>query len=178
MQDSFDMIRDLLDLAAAQRIGDAAPPAPVRLEDALRHVIETAREHARSKGLEFVEDIKAGDCILAAEPADLERIFSNLLSNAVKYTCCGHVAIGARRLNDCLDAWVEDTGMGIAPDDADKVYAGFFRSAAARASGEMGTGLGLSIVRHVIERLGGTISLTSEPGKGTRFSVQLPLVDG
>jgi signal transduction histidine kinase len=175
IQDSFDMIRDLLDLAAAQRIGDAAPPAPVRFEDALRHVIETAREHARSKGLEFVQELKACDCTVAAEAADLERIFSNLLSNAVKYTCCGKITIGAYPLNGWLDAWVEDTGMGIAPDDVDKVYSGFFRSAAARASGEMGTGLGLSIVRHVVERLGGTISLTSEAGKGTRFTVRLPL---
>jgi signal transduction histidine kinase len=169
------MIRDLLDLAAAQRIEDAAPPRPVRLDDALRHVIETAREHARCKGLEFVEELKAGDCLLAAEPADLERIFSNLLSNAVKYTCCGKVTIGACRLDGWLDAWVEDTGMGIASDDTDKVFSGFFRSAAAKASGEMGTGLGLSIVRHVVERLGGTISLASEPDKGTRFSIRLPL---
>ncbi len=175
IQDSFDTIRDLLDLAAAQRIDDSASLMPIRLDESLKRVIETAREQAASKGLVFVEEVNAGDCRVQADPADLERVFSNLLSNAVKYTRSGRVIFGACRSDGWLDAWVVDSGIGIEEKEMERVFKGFYRTAAAKATGEMGTGLGLSIVRHVVERLGGTISVASTPGKGTRFSVRLPL---
>ncbi len=175
IQDSFDTIRDLLDLAAAQRIDDTASLTPVRLDESLERVVETAREQASSKGLVFVEEMNAGDCMVRADPADLDRVFSNLLSNAVKYTRCGRVIFGACRADGWLEAWVVDSGIGMEENEIERVFKGFYRTAAAKATGEMGTGLGLSIVRHVVERLGGTISVASTPGKGTRFSVRLPL---
>jgi signal transduction histidine kinase len=176
IQDSCEMIRDLLDLAAAQRLEDAVPAGPVRFDESLRRVLETAREQARMKNLRFVEEWSdAGDCLLQVQPVDLERIFSNLLNNALKYTRCGKVVFGARHTGGWLEAWVEDTGIGIGHEDLDRVFKGFYRTAAAKASGEVGTGLGLSIVRHTVERVGGSLSVQSEAGQGTRFDVRLPL---
>jgi len=175
VQDAFDTIRDLLDLAAAQRLDDQDTIEPIRFEETIRPLLEAAREQAKAKGLSLVEQLDTGDCLVQAEPEDLRRIFSNLLSNAVKYTPAGQVTIGARCTEGWLDAWVQDTGMGISAIDQIRVFRAFYRSAAAKASGVVGTGLGLSIVRQVCERLGGTITLTSQEGIGTRFDVRIPL---
>jgi two-component system sensor histidine kinase EvgS len=64
--------------------------------------------------------------------------------------------------------------MGIEPDEQGRIFNGFYRTAAAKATGVVGTGLGLSIVARMVERLGGTITVDSEPGKGSRFLVRLP----
>lgn len=174
IQDAFDTIRDLLDLASAQRIEDSSARTPVRLDDALRRVLEAIQERCRTKGLAFEVELGPASCQLRADPADLERVFSNLLDNAVKYTVSGSVSLRATCVEGWLDAVVADTGIGIAKDDLERVFDGFFRAASAKATGEMGTGLGLSIVRKVVEKLGGTITVDSEPGRGTRFSVRLP----
>ncbi len=177
IQDSFDTIRDLLDLAAAQRISDKPLTDPVVFEDALKRALETAREQARLKGLSFVEELEGTQTKILAEPADLDRIFSNLLNNAVKYTFSGRVRFTVRTTEGWIEARVEDTGIGIAAEEMDRVFKGFYRSAAAKATGEVGTGLGLSIVRQVVERLGGSISVLSEPSRGTCFVVRLPACD-
>jgi signal transduction histidine kinase len=176
LQDAFDTIRDLLDLAAAQRLEGTAGRSS-NLEESLRPVIETAREQARLKKLQFIEEKDGVNCLVAVEAADLQRIFSNLLNNAVKYTCSGQVLFGARQAGDDLEVWVEDTGMGISAEEQDRVFDAFYRSAGAKATGEMGTGLGLSIVRQIVDRVGGSLTMTSEPGKGTRFEVRLPLAE-
>jgi signal transduction histidine kinase len=151
-----------------------AAVAPIRFDETLKPLLESAREQAQAKGLSFVEQLDTGDCLVQAEAADLARIFSNLLSNAVKYTSVGQVTVGARCADGWIEAWVQDTGMGISKEDQDRVFRAFYRTAAAKASGVLGTGLGLSIVRQVCERLGGSISMTSEEGRGTRFDIRIP----
>jgi signal transduction histidine kinase len=176
IQDAFDMIRDLLDLAAAQRIEEPASLPPVQLEESLMHVIEAVQERARAKGLELIESVDLDEGRVRAAPADLERIFSNLLDNAIKYTARGSVSIHASRCPEGLEVAVQDTGIGIAKEDLARVFVGFYRSAAAKATGEVGTGLGLSIVQTLVARLGGTLTVDSQPGKGTTFTVHLPAV--
>ncbi len=174
VQDAFDTIRDLLDMAAAQHLGNPITFKPVNVAETLKRILEATLERARSKGLEFVAAVDSDDTWVLADPADLERIFSNLLDNALKYTQEGRVSFGVRKTDEWLEAFVEDTGMGIAEEDRNRIFEGFYRSVAAKTSGEMGTGLGLSIVRKLIERLGGTITLESELGKGTCVIVRLP----
>jgi len=69
---------------------------------------------------------------------------------------------------------VEDSGIGIKAEDQERIFQGFYRTQAAKASGEMGTGMGLSIVAQLVARWGGRIELDSEPGRGSRFTVRLP----
>jgi signal transduction histidine kinase len=178
IQDSLDTVRDLLDSAAAQRFQETELLEPVRLVPALRRALDTAREQARNKGLEFVEEIDGDDCLLQAEAGDLEKIFANLLTNAVNYTIDGTVSFGVRRDGDWIEAWVEDTGIGIEKEEQERIFNGFYRTAAAKASGVVGTGLGLSIVARLVKRIGGTISVESQPGRGSRFSVRLPAATG
>ena len=92
----------------------------------------------------------------------------------MNYTFSGKIVFGMRRAGDWIEAWVEDTGIGIAPEEQDRIYNGFYRTAAAKATGVVGTGLGLSIVARLVKRIGGTITVDSEPGKGSRFLVRLP----
>ena len=174
IQDSFDTIRDLLDSATAQRFQETDSLEPVHLVASLRRALDTAREQARSKGLSFEEQLDGGDCLLQADAGDLEKIFSNLLANAVNYTFSGKVVFGLRLAGDWIEVWVEDTGIGIDAEEKGRIFDGFYRTAAAKATGVVGTGLGLSIVAHLVKRLGGTITVDSEPGKGSRFLVRLP----
>jgi signal transduction histidine kinase len=110
-----------------------------------------------------------------ADPGDLEKIFSNLLTNAVNYTPSGKVTVGLRPVNGWAEVWVQDTGIGIEPEELGRIFEGFYRAPSAKATGVVGTGLGLSIVTRLVERLGGAVSVESEPGKGSRFTVRLPL---
>lgn len=174
IQDAFDTIRDLLDLAAAQRLDGRELPEAVRLDFALERAIGTVRERCAAKGLAFDVEMDVASWRLRAEPADLDRIFSNLLENAAKYTSRGRVAFRASGEDGLVTVVVEDSGMGIEPADLQHVYESFYRSAAAKASGEIGTGLGLSIVKQLVSKLEGTIALDSVPGRGTSVTVRLP----
>jgi signal transduction histidine kinase len=175
VKDALDMIRDLLDLAAAQRPLEEGTVENVQLSQALQKVIETARERARGKGVEFSTIIAPADIVVQARPADLERIFSNLLDNAVKYTPSGgRVCLEILSEDGCVRAEVSDTGIGIEILDQERVFDGFYRTQAAKQTGEMGTGLGLSIVKRLVDRYGGKMELESAPGKGARFIVTLP----
>ena len=173
--DSFDTIRDLLDSAAAQRFQEADAAGPVRPAEPLRRALERAREQARSKGLSFREEIGAEDIVVRGTADDLEKIFANLLTNAVNYTRSGEISAGMRRAGGAAEIWVADTGIGIEREEQDRIFESFYRSPAAKATGVVGTGLGLSIVSQLAQRMGGMVSVESAPGKGSRFTVRLPL---
>ena len=175
VQDAFDTIRDLLDLAAAQRV-EEGEAEPSRVDGALARLVETTQERCRAKGLDFRCDTGAAAVSVRMSAADLERVFGNLLDNAVKYTRSGGISVAAAAAGPSLEVTVADTGMGIAPEDLPRVFENFFRSASAKESGEVGTGLGLAIVQQLVQRAGGTVSVTSRPGAGSRFTVRLPVV--
>jgi signal transduction histidine kinase len=175
LQDSFDMIRDLLDMAAAQRPGEELEPEMVDLSEALTRAIESARERARAKGVTFNLNVLDQSVSVSGNSADINRIFSNLLDNAVKYTSeGGKVDFNLTLDGEILRADVRDTGIGIPESEQERIFEGFYRTQEAKASGEIGTGLGLSIVKRLVERWGWGLFLESQPGEGTVFSVTFP----
>ncbi len=174
--DAFDMIRDLLDLAAAQRPLEDEAKEQVLLQEALRRAIETARERAGSRGVDFSADLPEEALSLLGYAADIDRIFSNLLENAIKYTPAGgSVKLKVDHENGDVRVEVSDTGIGIEGDEQEKIFEGFYRTQTAKATGEIGTGLGLSIVKRLVERWGGSITLQSSQGKGTSVTIVLPV---
>ncbi len=105
----------------------------------------------------------------------LRQILINLLSNAVKYTERGHAALAVRYRNQVAEFEVRDTGMGIAPEDLQRVFQPFERGSGAQVRAIPGTGLGLTITQLLVQVMGGEISVRSTPGEGTVFTVRLLL---
>ncbi len=110
------------------------------------------------------------------DPLRITQVLENLLSNAIKYSPEGGViTVEAHSAADQVILAVKDTGTGMSAEDASKVFDKFFRTRSARESTVPGTGLGLSITKAIVEGHGGTISCASEPGRGTTFTVTLPV---
>jgi signal transduction histidine kinase len=121
------------------------------------------------------------DWLLLVDPIRTRQILVNLLSNAIKFTPSGgRVGIDvARRDGDLLDITVWDTGIGVDEGQRKRVFEPFYQVPGAELhGGPKGTGLGLAISRELAQRMGGDILLQSEPGKGSRFTVRLPLAAG
>jgi signal transduction histidine kinase len=109
----------------------------------------------------------------------LERLLLNLVDNAVKFTPDeGRVVIRVARDGGHARIDVEDTGMGLSPEDARRVFERFFRADASRSSATEGAGLGLSLVQWIAEQHGGAVSVRSRPGEGSTFTVTLPILAG
>jgi two-component system sensor histidine kinase VicK len=105
----------------------------------------------------------------------LAQVIGNLFSNAIKYSPAGGlISVQLRPQNGEVVLTVQDEGMGIAPDDQERVFDKFFRTAEA-SSAIGGTGLGLAVAREIVETHGGSIKVESEPGEGSRFWIELPV---
>ncbi|MFH1573709.1 MAG: HAMP domain-containing sensor histidine kinase, partial [Acidobacteriota bacterium] len=173
--DGFDLVRDLLDLAAAQRPIDEETGESVALGRTLEKAVEVARERARGKGIGFEGRLPGPDVTVHGQPGDIERIVTNLLDNAIKYTPPGgQVRFSVSADDSTVRVEVADTGIGIDPSEQPRVFEGFYRTAAAKASSEVGTGLGLSIVQRLLDRWNGKLELESSPGQGSRFVITFP----
>jgi len=144
--------------ASVRRVTDLLLPAAQRKKQSLH--VETARHIPR----------------LVGNPDYVERAVSNLIDNAIKYTPEGgeiRVSVGM----DEQQVWVDvaDNGLGIPPEDLARVFERFYRVDRSRSREMGGTGLGLSIVKHVAQSHGGSIDVSSTPGKGSRFRLRLPI---
>lgn len=141
------------------------------LEEVLNKMGPIARE--KSIGL-FPGEIQPVE--VAGDPMHLRRLLSNLVDNAVKYTRPGgEVRVSIGRTGEWAHLVVKDTGIGIPPDEREKVFQRFYRSPEARAGSQGGSGLGLAIVRSIAEAHGGRVELESEPEGGSTFTVRLPV---
>jgi PAS domain S-box-containing protein len=169
------LINDILDLAKIE-----AGKMPLHLEDVvLREVLlEVAQQVeplVRKKQLDFVNDV-APDCpMIHTDRTKVKQILLNLLSNAVKFTSHGGVTVEARCAPGGVRIDVIDTGIGIRQTDLQAIWEDFRQVDQSRTREFGGTGLGLSITRKLLERLGGSVTVQSTYGEGSRFSVYLPV---
>ena len=170
------VINDILDFASldAGKLKIASvPTSPGQEVDA---AVEVLAAHAGDKGI-YLRSTKSRalphSCL--SDPLRIKQILINLISNAVKFTLHGGVDVWADADGDELVFRVDDTGIGIAADRIESIFSPFEQvdGSSTRIAG--GTGLGLTITRRLIEHMGGRLSVTSEPGKGSRFEVRLPL---
>ncbi len=136
----------------------------------------TFRVMAQTKGLELIEEIREAEINVSGDSDQLSRVFANLLSNAMKYTEEGRVKITAQKKGKFASVAIEDTGMGMSPQDAKMVFDRFFRVESSYVRKTTGTGLGLSIVKATIEKHHGYIKVESKLGVGSKFEVMLPLL--
>ena len=150
------------------------------LADLLRDVEERLRPYAEKRGIAL--HLRAeGELRVEGDRGELDQVFFNLLDNAIKYTPAGGtVEVAAENEPGMVRTTIADTGIGMLSEDVPRIFERFWRADRARtfpsegggATG--GTGLGLSIVKHIVESHGGNVSVQSELGQGSRFTVALP----
>jgi two-component system phosphate regulon sensor histidine kinase PhoR len=168
------MVADLLDLSRLE----SSPPhdAVTDVRKAVELALAGHRPAASAKGLDLTADlseVSGQDVAVHAEATDLAVALDNLLANAVTYTERGSVGVSVSADDDTVRITVADTGIGIPPEDVERVFERFYRVDRARSRTSGGTGLGLSLVRNVAERSGGSVSIHSEPGRGTSVTITL-----
>ena len=168
------MVDAMLDFGRIEAGGLAPRFEDVDVSVLTRGLAESFRPAVERAGLAFSHDCGRG--VEAHLDHDmLERIVLNLLANAVKYTPEGSVDLTVRAVGDDVEISVRDTGVGIHPDDVERAFARFERlPAAAGARSHEGAGIGLAMVQQLTELMGGTVTLTSEVGRGSTFTVRLP----
>ena len=170
-----NLIDDLLTLS---RIESGTSSLELADVDVLRVVETTVADFAPRFAEASIEvRIQAGELpACRADRGALEQILSNLLSNAARYSNAGaRVDIDLQRRDGEVEISVADTGIGIPPEDLERIFERFYRVDAARSRALGSTGLGLSIVKHLARSMGGEIHVQSQPGKGSRFSFSLPI---
>ena len=169
------LTQDLLTLSRAREGRAAVEAAEVRPDELVEAVVGAMQEAATRAGVKVTTDVAPGLGPVEGDAAGLQQLVGNLVSNAIRYTPSGgSVTIRLWETERTLRIEVADTGIGILADDLHRVFDEFYRSANARQHTGEGTGLGLSIVRAVAEQHGGTVSVESTVGQGTRFIVELP----
>lgn len=134
---------------------------------------DSLRPLAEKKGLALTTDIPER-IIITGDGDSLIRLFVNLLDNAIKYTSYGSISVSIQRSREnMVEVSIADTGEGISSEDLPHIFERFYRVENSRAS--RGSGLGLAIAAHIARAHGGRIVVTSKVGKGTTFTVQLPV---
>jgi signal transduction histidine kinase len=170
----LDMLDDLLELAHLKAGIGSLKLKPEAVADVLEEAVRQLCPRAEEKGLDLEMQIEARPTLLV-QRAHLYSLWTNLLENAIQYTPSGQVRAGLDVHEDNLVATVSDTGIGISTDELARIFQEFYRSESAKAQIELGTGLGLAIVNQIVKIYQGTIQVDSMPGKGSTFTVRLPL---
>ncbi|HEU5454361.1 MAG TPA: HAMP domain-containing sensor histidine kinase [Nocardioides sp.] len=170
--------RVINDLLLLSRVDDPTTPVvavPVDLHAVLEDVLDVNAVSARNKELAIRVVAPEGPVLALGDHDELDRVCANLVSNAIKYTPPGRsITVTLDRMGDRVLLSCEDEGIGISPADQDQLFSEFFRSANPEAYSQPGTGLGLAIVQRIVHRHDGRITVDSELGKGSTFTVDLP----
>jgi GAF domain-containing protein len=174
------LINQVLDLSKIEAGKLELNPQTVQLAPLIEEVIGTARQLADQNKNRLILDAQENLGALSVDPMRLRQILFNLLSNACKFTKEGEVKLRASRVRNDRD-WIElsvsDTGIGMTPEQQAKLFEEFSQADKTTAQRFGGTGLGLAITRKLARMMGGDVTVASEPGKGSVFTVRLPGAD-
>lgn len=174
----LDLINDILDLSKIEAGRAVVNHEVVRVAPIVREVVRSVQAMADAKGITLEVLADDDDALAIADRRGVKQVVTNLLSNAVKFTAVGCVSVVVRASSDTTSVEVTDTGPGIAPDDREAIFEPFRQVGAHARTGTGGTGLGLPISVRLARLMGGDIRLTSEPERGSRFTLRLPAVRG
>jgi two-component system sensor histidine kinase SenX3 len=168
------LVGDLLDLSRLER--EQPELEPLGLDLLVREELERLRPEAEEKSIQLSMELAPAQ--IAGSRRDIAIAVRNLVDNAVRYTGpSGSVGAELETLDQEVVLRISDTGEGIPTRDLARVFERFYRVDAARSRSTGGTGLGLAIVKHVVESHGGSVDVESELGRGSVFTVRLPILD-
>ncbi len=170
------LINDILDLSKFEAGMVELEAEPVEVRSILSEVIELYRKKAENKGIDFKVEIDEEIPLVITDRKKFIQIVDNLLSNAVKFTEKGEVRFSVEEENGKIKIEVADTGIGIPEKDIPEIFREFHQLDSSSTRKYEGTGLGLALVKRIVDFLGGDIEVESKEGKGTKFTVRLPMV--
>jgi signal transduction histidine kinase len=174
-QDMLELLNDVLDLSKVEAGLIVLQIEEVEVADVVTSVLNTMEGLARERGIVLLAEVEGAGHV-AADSAKVKQMLLNLVSNGVKFTPAGgRVTIRAQRLADGIEISVSDTGIGISEADRGRLFEAFRQIDTPGASRQQGTGLGLALTRRLVELHGGKIDFVSEVGKGSVFTLGLPL---
>jgi heavy metal sensor kinase len=168
-----NLVENLLDLARGDARQRHTELTPVNLAEILRSLCEELIPAVEAKGLALTSSVPDKDIVVLGESTQLRRLFLILLDNAIKYTEAGSITLTLATDSSGVMVTVADTGIGIDPEAQLHVFDRFWRADKVRSPSKGGAGLGLSLAAQIVEKHGGAISLHSEAGRGSAFTVRL-----
>ncbi len=171
----LELINDVLDLSKIEAGQIEIASAPFDLRESIHKVVQTVAPLTEHKRLPLHAEIAPEVGPITSDRRRVEQVLLNLLSNAIKFTESGHVRLASATADGIVRISVADTGCGIKREQMKELFQPFRQLDAGLTRHYEGTGLGLAICRRLVDRLGGTISVQSEVGKGSTFSFTLPL---
>jgi len=170
------LISDLLDVAQLESGKMTICPIALSLNDLIEEVVNRLQPTVHEKRLEIMFEKFKGESRIRGDHDKLEQVVTNLLHNAIKYTQPGgRITIAMQQEGTFLKTSIQDTGVGIPPEQQSKLFERFYRIEQEPSVTTNGTGLGLYIAKNLIEMHGGEIQVTSEAGHGSEFSFTLPI---
>ncbi|MCW1250610.1 ATP-binding protein [Acaricomes phytoseiuli] len=172
-----DLVQDIIELSRLQGTDVVQQGKPVDLDAVIAEAVDRNKLQAEAKGIELA----VGGTVQArvfGDPDLLVTALRNLIDNAVRYSPeRTTVGIGARQAQGLVSISVSDQGDGMGPEEQERIFERFYRVDSARSRQTGGTGLGLSIVKHVMANHGGEVTVWSQPGRGSTFTIRLPLLE-
>ena len=172
------LVQDIIELSRLQGANVAQQGRAVDINTVVAEAVDRSQLPAESKNIELVVGGHA-DAMVYGDQDQLVTALRNLIDNAIRYSPENtRVGIGIRSKDGLVAVSVTDQGEGLSPEDQERVFERFYRVDAARSRHTGGTGLGLSIVKHVVANHGGEVTLWSQPGQGSTFTIRLPELEG
>ncbi len=169
------IITELLDLTGQKKLNSASPLQKVDVHKVIKQTIKELRPLSDEKNISCERELTADNPVIWAAEEGLTKVLTNLIGNAIRYGKeYGRVLIRTEQDAEGVRIDVIDNGIGIPPEDLDKIFNEFYRAQNAKKIVNFGTGLGLSLVKQITENFNGTITVQSEAGKGSTFTLRFP----
>ena len=169
-----DLVQEIINLSRIQDYDPLKNATPILLSDLILQAMDESRLSAESREIK-IEFINKNEVTILGDATQLEMAISNIIENAINYSPDKtNVVIVLSNVDGLAEIKVKDQGIGISDEDIERIFERFYRVDPARSRATGGTGLGLSIVKHIITNHGGDITVWSEQGEGSTFTMRLP----
>jgi signal transduction histidine kinase len=171
------MVNDLLDISRMEMQTVNREIKRVCIHEVIASILELFQIDINKKGIHVIFDQDEYKQCIKADSDEITRLFTNLISNAIKYNReQGTITIKLSLSDDYLLTTIKDSGIGLKPEEKNKLFTEFFRAKNEKTKNISGTGLGLSIVKRIVDSYSGKIEVESDYGEGTTFKVFLPMI--